>query len=410
MTTTTQPKSIFESDLPALDYGDGLDPERAHRVIREARKQAPIAFGPYGPELLDYDNARMILRDNRFAMPKGVSLAAQGITSGPVWDRVGRLLIGLGDAEHQRLRRLVARAFTPRAADRMRAACVEVIDTLVDPVAEVGHCDFVADVATHYPIPIICELLGAPRDDWQLFSRWAANISKAFGGNVAENEAAILESWTALDAYLERLIESRRNSLGDDLISDLLRIESDGDRLSHDELRNLALILLNAGTDTTRNQLAAAVHAFANHPDQWALLAGRPDLAHAAVEEVIRHSPVIFNAIRQAAEDVELGGVLIPAGTYVMANTAAANRDPARYEEPERLDITRNDPPATLTFGGGMHYCLGAHLARVELAEALTVLSRRMPNLRRTGPSPWKSLFEISGPTTLPIAFDACLA
>ena len=193
-----------------------------------------------------------------------------------------------------------------------------------------ASCDFVADVANHYPIPIICELLGAPREDWQLFSGWAADISKAFGGNVAENEAAILEAWEALDGYLEELIDRRRQSLADDLISDLIRIEEDGERLSHDELRNLALILLNAGTDTTRNQLAAAVQTFADYPDQWALLAERPELAHAAVEEVMRHSPVIFNAIRQATEDVELGGVLIPAGAYVMANTAAANRDPAR--------------------------------------------------------------------------------
>jgi cytochrome P450 len=153
--------------------------------------------------------------------------------------------------------------------------------------------------------------------------------------------------------------------------------------------------------------LAAAVQVFADHPDQWALLAARPELAHAAVEEVMRHSPVIFNAVRQATEDVELGPVLIPAGAFVMASTAAANRDPAVYDEPELLDITRDEPPAMLTFGGGVHYCLGAHLARVELAEALVVLARRMPNLRCTGLAPWKSIFEISGPTTLPIAFDA---
>jgi cytochrome P450 len=288
----------------------------------------------------------------------------------------------------------------------MRAACVDVIDELVDPVAEVGHCDFVTDVSNRYPIPIICAVLGAPREDWQLFSEWAADISRAFGGNVAENEPAILKAWDALDHYLEELIERRRHSLADDLISELIRAEDDGDALTHDELRNLALVLLNAGTDTTRNQLAAAVQVFADHPDQWALLAARPELAPAAVEEVMRHSPIVFNAVRQATEDVELGPVSVPAGAFVMASTAAANRDPAMYDDPERLDITRSDPPAMLTFGGGVHYCLGAHLARVELAEALVVLARRMPNLRRTGPAPWKSIFEISGPTTLPIEFD----
>jgi cytochrome P450 len=406
MITTAQRPSIFEAPLPTVDYGDGLDSEQAHRVISVVRRQAPIAFGPYGPELLDYELVRTMLRDSRFVMPKGIGLVVQGITSGPVWDRLGQLLVSLNGAEHHRLRRLVARAFAPRAADRMRTACVDVINELVDPVAEVGRCDFVADVANHYPIPIICAMLGAPREDWQLFSDWAADISKAFGGNVAENQGAIIRSWDALDGYLEELIERRRHSLADDLISELIRVEDDGERLSHDELRNLALVLLNAGTDTTRNQLAAAVQVFADHPDQWALLAARPALAPAAVEEVMRHSPVIFNAVRQATEDVEMGPVLVPAGAFVMASTAGANRDPAMYEDPERLDITRDDPPAMLTFGGGVHYCLGAHLARVELAEALKVLARRTPNLRRTGPAPWKSIFEISGPTTLPIAFD----
>jgi cytochrome P450 len=406
MTMTSQRPSVFEAELPALDYGDSIDTEAAHRVIREARTTAPIGIGPYGPELLDYELVRTLLRDPRFVMPKGVALMVQGITSGPLWDRAGALLISLDGAEHHRLRRLVARAFTPRAADRMRASCVEVINELMDPVAGVGRCDFVAEVANPYPIPIICAMLGAPRDDWPLFSRWAADISRVFGGNVAEHEIAILEAWEALDVYLEKLIACRRDSLADDLISELIRVEADGDRLTHDELRNLVLILLNAGSDTTRNQLAAAVQVFADHPEQWALLAERPELAGAAVEEVMRHRPVIFNALRQATEDVELGPVLIPAGTYVMANTAAANRDPAVYDEPERLDITRSDPPPMLTFGGGVHYCLGAHLARIELAEALTVLARRMPNLRRTGPAPWKSIFEISGPTTLSVAFE----
>ncbi|MDT5126043.1 MAG: hypothetical protein QOH54_1687 [Mycobacterium sp.] len=411
MTTSTTPStehpSVFDAALPTVDYGDWLDREAAHQSIREARQHAPIAFGPYGPEVLDYDLVRTMLRDSRFAIPQGIALVVQGITSGPVWDRVGKLLISLDGEEHHRLRRLVAKAFTPRAAERMRNACVDVINGLVDPVAEVGNCDFVADVANHYPIPIICALLGAPREDWQLFSQWATDISKAFGCSVTEHESAILRAWDALDGYLEGLIERRRHSLTDDLISDLIRVEDDGEHLSHDEMRNLALILLNAGTDTTRNQLAAAVQVFCDHPDQWALLAERPELAPKAVEEVMRHSPIIFSTLRKATEDVELGEVLIPAGAYVIGSTAAANRDPAVYDDPERFDITRDDPPAMLTFGGGVHYCLGAHLARIEMAEALKVLARRMPNLRRTGPAPWKPITDIAGPTTLPIEFAA---
>jgi cytochrome P450 len=177
-------------------------------------------------------------------------------------------------------------------------------------------------------------------------------------------------------------------------------------RLTHHELLTLAAVLLMAGTDTTRNQLAAAVQVFCDHPDQWAQLGEHPDLAPRAVEEVMRFSPVIFTAMRVTVEDVELAGVTIPAGTLVIANTAAANRDPAVYDEPDHLDITREDAPAMLTFGGGIHHCLGAHLARIELAEALTIMARRMPNIRRTGPVPWKPMTGISGPIALPVEFD----
>lgn len=141
------------------------------------------------------------------------------------------------------------------------------------------------------------------------------------------------------------------------------------------------------------------------HPTQWALLAEHPELAPMAVEELIRHTPIVIGNLRTALEDIELCGVRIPAGTMVVANTASANRDPAVYVDPDRLDITRDSASAMLTFGGGVHYCLGAHLARLELVEALRVITRRMRNPRRSGPAPWKPLTGLSGPTTLPIEF-----
>ena len=411
MTIQTQTANIFELPLPAIAYHDARDPDEIHRLIRQARHQGPIAMGPYGPEVLTYDLARTVLRDSRFAVPQGIGLIVQGITSGPVWDRVCKLLISMNGPEHHRLRRLVSRAFTPRAAARMRMACTDVITELIDQHAAAGRCDMVADIASPYPIPIICALLGAPREDWPLFSAWAGDISKAFGAHVADEESAILQAWECLDGYVEKLIARRRRSLTDDLISELIRAEDDGDQLTHDELVSLAALLLNAGTDTTRNQLAAAVQVLSEHPDQCRLLAQQPELAPQAVEELIRHSPIVFSALRVATEDVELGleegRALIPAGTIVIANTASANRDETVYDHPDRLDITRMAPPAMLTLGGGVHYCLGAHLARVELAEALRVITRRMPNLRRTGPAPWRPPTELSGPTTLPVEFEA---
>jgi cytochrome P450 len=407
MTIDTLRPSIFDIAWPTFAYQDSPHPDQAHNIIRRARRQAPIAIGPYGPEVLSYDLVRTVLRDSRFAMPRGISLVVQGITSGPIWDKVCQTLMCVDAAEHHRLRRLVSRAFTPRAAERMRAACVDVISKLVDGHSAAGRCDMVHDIAKQYPVAIICALLGVPDEDGHLFSRWADDVSKAFGANVGAEEAAILCAWEQLDAYLEDLIARRRQTLSDDLISELIRAEDDGDRLTHNELVNLVAILLNAGTDTTRNQSAAAVQVLSDHPDQWALLAEHPELAPKAVEELMRHSPIVFASLRVATTDVELGGVLIPAGAYVLANTAAANRDPAVYEHPDRLDLTRQCPAPMLTFGGGAHYCLGAHLARVELAEALQVITRRMPNARHTGPVPWKPLAGISGPTSLPIEFDA---
>ena len=407
MTTMTSDRpSVFEAGLPNFRYDHITDPDEAHRIIAEVRGETPIAIGPYGPEVLTYELARTVLRDERFITAQGLGLSLQGVTSGPLWDRATSNILGLAGAEHHRLRRLVSAAFAPRGAERLRTLAVEIITGLVEPFTTVGHCDMVADIARRYPTPVICALLGAPPRDWQLFSGWVDDIKKIFELNVVEDTPAILAAWNEMDAYLEDLIARRRASLTDDLISDLIRAEDDGDRLTHDELLMLCSTLLGAGTDTTRNQLAAAVQVLSAHPDQWALLARRPELAANAVHELMRYRPIIFGTIRQAAEDVELAGLRIPAGTIVLANTAAANRDPDVFVDPHRLDITREDPPAMLTFGGGVHYCLGAHLARLELTEALRVITQRLPEPRQTRPGPWPGMAGITGPLSVPLEFE----
>jgi cytochrome P450 len=363
-------------------------------------------MGPHGPELLTYDLVRTALRDDRFGMPQGLALALQGITSGALWDIVVTGLLSLEGAEHHRQRRLISKAFTPKAAGRLRSTCADVIAELVYRHAESGRCDVVSDIARQYPIPIICALLGTPSEDWHLFSDWADDIFKVFDWNVVNDEPVILRAWREIEGYPDDMVASRRRALTDDLLSNMMRAEVDGDRLTHQEVLTLAATLLMAGTDTTRNQLAAAVQVFCEHPDQWSLLAERPDLAPKAVEEVMRFSPIIFSTMRKTVVDVDMAGVTIPAGTLVIANTAAANRDPAVYDDPDRLDITREGAPAMLTFGGGIHYCLGANLARIELAEALTIMARRMPNIRCSDNIPWKPLIGISGPVSLPVEFD----
>jgi cytochrome P450 len=409
MTTTVDRSScpsVFEAGLPTINYAEAQHPDEAHAIIREAREKAPIAIGPYGPELLTYDLVHTALRDPRFRVPQGMFLAAQGITSGPLWDRLAVNILSLDGEEHHRLRRLVSKGFTPKATARMRTTIVDIITGLVDRHSATGRCDVVTDIARQFPIPVICGLLGAPPEDWELFSDWTDDILEAFGWNAASQTPTILAAWDALDWYIDDMVARRRHALTDDLISELIRAEDDGDRLSSDELRMLVASLLMAGTDTTRLQLGGAVHVLCDHPEQWTLLGRHPELAVNAVHELIRHSPITFVTLRVAIEDVDLAGVKIPAGTIVVVNTGAANRDPALCDDPDRLDISRVGALPIQTFGGGMHYCLGANLARLELAEALTVMTQRMANVFRTGPAPWKPVNALGGPITLPIEFD----
>jgi cytochrome P450 len=228
-----------------------------------------------------------------------------------------------------------------------------------------------------------------------------------FSWNVGDHVDTVEAAWLQLDDYVDAMVAQRNSSLTDDLLSDLIRAEVDGDRLTHSELLMLAGGVILAGTDTTRNQLAAAVQVLCDYPDQWLLLAENPDMAPLFVDELLRHTPIALSSVRFAREDAELGGLTIPAGTQVMVNFAAANRDPLVYDEPERFDVNRIGPPAMMTFGGGLHYCLGAHLARVELAEALRVLSRKLHNPRCEGRAPWKPMTGITGPASLPLIFEA---
>jgi cytochrome P450 len=399
--------TVFEADLPTVAYEEASSPQEAHRSLKAALQQGPIAMGAHGPEMLSYELVRATLRDSRFRPPADLGLEAQGITSGPLWERVITSLLSLNGPEHTRLRRLVSKAFTPRAVAILDTTIVKIITELLEPLMADGRCEVVEDIARPYPVPVISALLGAPSEDWLRFSAWADDFFKLVSWNVAEHQDDILTAWGELDDYIDTMVDARRRSLTDDLISDLIRAEDQGDRLSREELRMLAAGILMAGTDTTRNQVAAAVDVLCDHPDQWELLAAQPELAMKAVEEVMRHSPVVFGAMRIAVEDVELEGVVIPAGTFVMCNTAAANRDPAVYEDPDRLDITRAGAAPMQTFGAGAHYCLGANLARRELAEALRVMASRMRNLRRAGPAVWKPIVGITGPAQLPVAFDA---
>ena len=398
--------SVDELDLPTLDLLD-VPFEDAQAVMRDLATTSWLARNPFGYTVLRYDDVAAVLRDRRWHNAASILPQLAGVTNEEFLARNRESILSAEGDVHTRLRRLVAPAFSPRAADRLRPFMREVVNGLVDEVVAAGHADVAIDICEPYPIPIICELLGAPKQDWQLFSRLAEDVLRVFNGNFEHDLPIIMAAQDELDDYVRGLISARRAKPADDLITALIVAEEAGDRLSSDELVTMVGAVIVGGTDTTRNQLGCSVALFADHPDQWALLAQRPELAPRAVEEAMRFFGAVRGTGRFASEDIEYRDILFPAGTMVMPSMSVANRDQAVFTDPGTFDITAE--PAgqpNLTLGSGIHYCLGASLAKAELQEALPILARRMPDLCIDGDVTWKpSNVGIFGPQHLPVRF-----
>jgi cytochrome P450 len=386
-----------------------VDQQRSdrHALLRGIAKESWLARTDIGYSVLTYESVMGILRDKRWHSATGMVAQLQGITDEAF---LGRRQVSILNAEgevHVRLRRLVAPAFSPRSADRLRPFMRETVNSLLDPFAASGKAEVVGDICEPYPIPIICELLGAPKEDWKLFSRLASEILLIFSDNLAQNMSVFLNAQQELEKYTEGLIEKRRSVPADDLITDLIAAEEAGDKLNTEELTMMVDAVIVGGTDTTRNQLGLALALFAEYPEQWALLGKDPSLAQRAVEEVLRFSGAVGGTIRFASEDIEYNGVLFPKGTFMSTSMSTGNYDASVFPTPEVFDITREPVGQPhLSLGAGIHYCLGASLARAELQEAFTVLSQRMLNLELDGPVVYKpSGIGIFGPASLPVKF-----
>jgi cytochrome P450 len=397
-----------ELDLPEITLADG-DYEARRALRHSLAADHWLVRNLFGYEVLRYEDATAVLRDKRWHSAVSRIPELMGITNKDFLERQQVSILSAEGDMHTRLRRLVAPAFSPRAADRLRPFMREVISGLVDKVADSGRADFAKDICEPYPIPIICELLGAPKKDWQLFSRWAEDILEIFSADVVDKLDLIMRTQDELGDYTRGLIAERRSKPADDLLTDLIAAEEAGDKLSNDELVMMVNAVIVGGTDTTRNQLGCAVALFAEHPDQWALLADRPELAPRAVEEAMRYFGAVRGTARFASCEIEYRDVLFPTGTFMAVALADANRDPAVFSEPEAFDIT-SEPAGQpqMTFGSGIHYCLGAALARAELQEALPLLAQRMPKLAIDGDITWKPEgVGIFGPARMPVVFAA---
>jgi cytochrome P450 len=403
--------TVAELDLPKLEYQDPtLTGPRFQEAMRELREESWLArVDPIGFAVLDRESAAHFLRNRSLTFPGRRMLEVQGVTSGPLYERFKGNLLDLDGDDHRRLRKLVQPAFTPPAADRHRPAMKNFLEALFSRVEEDGRCDVVEAFAQPYPAMMIAHVMGAPIEDAGRLHEWANYIQQQFDPiKISTQLDKIERAAREFFEYTWGLLRDRQGKPGDDLISELIAAEEEGDRLTEDECVHLVSAVLVGGVDTTQSQLAHGMLLFAQNPDQWRLLADDPSLAQQAVEEVLRFEPITPFTARITLEDVEYRGVTFPKDTVVIAAAVTANRDPEAWEDPESFDITADrDRSKPLTFGAGPHFCLGASLARAELQEAFAYLAPRMPGLELDGHPVFDTPFGVYGLESLPVRWGA---
>jgi len=409
---SSAPALVSDLELPELDYTrPELRGERWHAELGELMGSGHwLARSPLATLVLDREAGEFFLRTKAAIFP-GLRIAELfGVTGGPLYEQIARNIINVNGSDHQRLRALVNPALAPRAVARYRPAMREFLETLWAPVGETGRCDFVEAIAKPYPSMTIATVMGAPLEDAARLHDWSDWIQRQFdpvalsdAGELATIQAKVGEFYD----WVRPLIARRRGTPGDDLISHLIAAEADGDRLSDPELENLVLNVLVGGVDTTQSQLAQAIRLLAQEPEQWAALRADPEeLSPRAVEEALRFEPITPFTARLLIEPVEYRGVTFPADTVILVCAFSGNRDAEAFADPAAFDITAERGKArTLTFGAGIHFCVGANLARAEMQEGLAFLARRIETLALDGEPELQGVTGIYGVDALPIAF-----
>ncbi|CAM5284857.1 cytochrome P450 hydroxylase [Streptomyces avidinii] len=395
--------------LPYADPGFVADPFPLYRQLREDGpvRRVVIAGGLEAWLVTRYEDGLAALSDARLSGDVRDASDTRLLEQLPDAQRESLLgnMLRSDPPDHTRLRRLVSKAFTAHRVAGMRERIQAVTDRLLDAVVAAGRADLVADFALPLPVTVISELLGVPVDERHEFQRWTDRLT--LRGVEPPDPAVVNEAWQHMRAYITELIRAKRAQTGDDLLSALVTARDEDQRLTEDELISMVFLLLAAGYITTVNLIGGGIAMLLTHPGQLALLRSDPGLLPGAVEEFLRYDgPVSPGIARFAREDVEIAGVRVPRGATVLIGAAVANRDPARFPDPDRLDITRPDN-AHLAFGHGVHYCLGAPLARLEGQIAIGTALRRLPGLALAVPAaeiPWRP-GGLRGPLALPVTF-----
>lgn len=302
---------------------------------------------------------------------------------------MGRSLIAMDPPQHRQYRNLVSSAFTPRALARLTGRIAAISQELIDEVRPTGSMDLVADFAYPLPTTVIAEMLGVPTSDRPLFKSWADVLLNQQLRDAeffkADDDSGVRQRFTdtfdEMSDYFERMLEERRQHPREDMMSELLAAEVDGEHLSKADTISFCILLLLAGHVTTTNLLSQAIRCFDEHPDAMQQLIEKPDLMPGAIEEVLRYASPVWRLFRTTTAEVTLSGVTIPANSYVFAWLASANRDSEQFPDPERFDITRT-PNKHVAFGHGIHFCIGAPLSRMEASIALPMLLEQLPDMR----------------------------
>jgi cytochrome P450 len=356
-----------------------------HPHYHRLRAEKPIWWIPEWDEhvFTRFDDCERILRDPTMSSdPAKRRVQPPFLELGEGMERP-RAMLFLDPPDHTRLRKLVSKAFTPRTVERLRPHVAELVHGMLDAVDPTGF-DLIAGLGYPLPVTVICELLGIPAEDQHLFGPWSSDASRMLDADLdpATTQRGLL-AFMQLVNYLNAIFDERRAHPRDDLLSALLAAEEAGDKLSEEELRTTVVLLFVAGHETTTNLIGNGTVALLRQRDQWERLVADPSLAPGAVEEVLRFDGPVHVTARTATVETRIGDVVVEPGQGLVTLLAAANRDPARFPEPDRLDITRSDSHH-LTFSQGAHYCLGAALARLEGQEVFTALPQRLPDLHLT--------------------------
>ena len=399
--------------IAALVFGTPEGRQDPYPLYHRLRELAPVLPSPhYGTLLTRYDDCQAVLRDPRLVRGWATRMDARrpDWRRRPALDGADRWLLMLDGADHTRLRKLVTRAFTPRTVERLRPRIETLVDAALEPLEAAGGGDLMESLAFPLPVRVIAELLGVPLADCEQFRPLMRDLAGMFELDPGPGALDVADrAWVDIEDYFAQLVTEKRKDPDEALISQLLRVDDNGDRLSDDEVIKLASLTFLAGFETTTSLVGNGMLGLLADPVQIDHLRADPSLFARLPDELLRYDGSVQLIGRMTTDDLEVGGHVLPAGTSIMAILGAANRDPARFPDPDRLDVTRQDV-RPLTFGGGVHYCLGAALARLETEVVFHRFIDRFGTIELVGDAPRRDTLSLRCPMQVPLAVSAAPA